>query len=81
MAIFEIDSNNIVWEYITPISNADGTIYEQGDSVPPNNLTFRATKYSKNYDAFNDKILNPGEIENNSNITSCLNALDKKNFD
>ena len=28
---FEIDNNNnIVWEYITPISNADGTIYEQG---------------------------------------------------
>ena len=67
---------------ISPISNADGTIYEQGDSVPPNSLTFRATKYSKNYDAFNDKNLNPGEpIETNSNITSCLNALDKKNFD
>ena len=79
---FEIDSNNnIVWEYITPISNADGTIYEQGDSVPPNNLTFRATKYSKDYAAFTGKILNPGEpIENNSNITSCLNTLDKINF-
>ena len=78
---FEIDNNNnIVWEYITPISNAMVLFMIKG-ILPPNSLTFRATKYSKNYAAFN-KNLNPGEpIENNSNITSCLNTLNKKNFD
>ena len=31
----------------TPISKTDGTIYEQGDSVPPNSLTFRGLSIVK----------------------------------
>lgn len=73
---FEIDSNeNIVWEYISPISNADGTVYEQGDpSPPPNNFAFRATKYDPNYSAFTGRDLTPGEpLETNPDLTACNN--------
>ncbi len=76
---FEIDpnnNNNIVWEYISPVSNADGTLYEQGDMAPPNNFAFRATKYSLDYSAFNGRDVTPGStLETNPNITDCLNIL------
>lgn len=75
---FEIDSNNtIVWEYAVPISNSDGSIYDQGSPIPPNNFAFRATKYSLDYEAFEGRDLtNPDPpIENNPDITDCLNIL------
>ncbi len=74
---FEIDSNNnIVWEYISPVSNADGTLYEQGDMPPPNNFAFRATKYSPSYGAFIGRDLTPGSpLETNPDIADCLTTL------
>ncbi|NRA92759.1 MAG: aryl-sulfate sulfotransferase [Psychroserpens sp.] len=70
---FEIDSNeNLVWEYINPIST--NGILSQGDD--PNefpNLVFRAIKYSLDYPAFNGRDLTPADpIELNSeNNVSC----------
>ncbi|NNE32159.1 MAG: T9SS type A sorting domain-containing protein [Winogradskyella sp.] len=76
---FEIDSNeNIVWEYISPISNADGATYEQGNSPPPNNFAFRATKFSPDYPAFAGRDLTPGEpLETNPDLSACntLNTI------
>ena len=74
---FEIDvnnSNNIVWEYVSPISNADGTVYDQGDPLPPNNFAFRATKYAVDYPAFTGRDLTPGlPLEGNPDLTPCNN--------
>ncbi|MTE27961.1 aryl-sulfate sulfotransferase [Winogradskyella ouciana] len=72
---FEIDSNeNVVWEYISPISNADGTVYEQGEPSPPNNFSFRATKFSPDYPAFIGRDLTPGDpLEANPDLTPCNN--------
>ena len=81
---FEIDpsnNNNIVWEYISPINNSDGTIYSQGQT-PVNNFAFRATKYSKSYSAFDGKDLTPNDpIEANFNINDCLNTLSDDGFE
>lgn len=70
---FEIDSNdNIVWEYINPVSNNDGTISTQGDAPQATNLSFRAIKYPSNYKAFTGRDLTPKKpIENNFNLNSC----------
>jgi len=67
---FEIDANNnIVWEYINP-DTANG-ILSQGDTPTSNNV-FRASKFSKDYPAFNGKDLTPGDpIELNFNTTTC----------
>ena len=74
---FEIDvnnGNNIVWEYVSPISNADGTVYDQGDPLPPNNFAFRATKYAVDYPAFTGRDLTPGlPLEGNPDLTPCNN--------
>ncbi|WP_111685501.1 aryl-sulfate sulfotransferase [Winogradskyella tangerina] len=80
---FEIDTNNnIVWEYISPVSNADGSTYEQGEMPPPNNFAFRATKYSMNYSAFDGRDLTPGNtIETNPDITDCLDVLNVNEFE
>jgi len=69
---FEIDSNeNIVWEYINPISNT--IILSQGDDPKSvTNNVFRAYKYSADYSAFDGKILTPGlPIELNPDLTQC----------
>lgn len=80
--IFEIDSNeNIVWDYISPISNNTGTIGVQGSSPPSGNVLFRAIKYSLDYPAFTGRDLTPSQtIESNSNITDCLVTLNNNTF-
>ena len=81
---FEIDSaNNIVWEYASPVSNADGTIYDQGDPIPVNNFAFRAEKYAKDYPAFAGRDLsNPDPpIENNPDLSDCQNLLNSSSFE
>lgn len=67
---FELDSNNnIVWEYINPVSNSG--ILTQGDT-PATNLVFRAIKFSPDYTAFDGKDLTPGDpIELNFDISNC----------
>lgn len=67
---FEIDSNNeIVWEYISPISS--GTILTQGETPSSNNV-FRAKKYALNYAGFANKDLTPGDpIEIDFDISNC----------
>ncbi|MCD2260499.1 aryl-sulfate sulfotransferase [Psychroserpens luteolus] len=72
---FEIDpSDNIVWEYQNPISNADGTSYIQGEEPPVNGLVFRAIKYAPDYPAFFGRDLTPGApLEQNPDLTACLN--------
>lgn len=81
---FEIDpsnNNNVVWEYISPVNNGDGSFYSQG-GIPENSFTFRATKYSTNYSAFDGKDTTPGDpLELNFNITDCLNALSDDEFE
>lgn len=74
---FELDTNNnIVWEYILPVSNADGSFYEQEGSPPVNSFAFRAIKYSTDYSAFTGRDLTPSNpLEINPNITDCLNIL------
>ncbi|WP_240472302.1 aryl-sulfate sulfotransferase [Mangrovimonas xylaniphaga] len=68
---FEIDAEeNKVWEYINP-QKTSGSILSQGDD-PESNLTFRATKYSPDYVAFEGKDLTPGlPIELNPNLENC----------
>ncbi|MEM9679324.1 MAG: aryl-sulfate sulfotransferase [Bacteroidota bacterium] len=74
---FEIDpsnSNAIVWKYINPVSNADGSQYEQTNPPPINNLTFRAVKYGMDYPAFDGRDLTPGlPLEINPDLTPCNN--------
>lgn len=73
--IFEIDSNdNMVWKYVNPISNADGTAYVQEENPPVNGLVFRALKFAPDYPAFTGRDLTPGDpLEQNPNLTACLN--------
>lgn len=73
--IFEIDDNeNIVWEYINPVNNINGTVSTQGGSPPAVNILFRAIKYAPNYSAFIGKDLAPGPpLELNPDITACQN--------
>lgn len=70
---FELDSdNNIVWEYLLPVSNADGSLYEQGGAPPVNAFSFRAIKYPLDYEAFDGRDLTPGDpIELNPDLTPC----------
>ncbi len=70
----ELDqSNNIVWDYYLPMSNINGNITAQGDPRPANgNTTFRALKYSANYEGFDGRDLTPGDpIETNFNLEAC----------
>ncbi|WP_274473812.1 aryl-sulfate sulfotransferase [Mangrovimonas aestuarii] len=68
----EIDSsNNIVWEYVTPINNNTGALFSQGED-PINNLTFRAIKYGPDFPGFSNKDLTPGlPIVASENIFGC----------
>lgn len=79
--IFEIDNQeNIVWEYITPVNNNNGTIAVQGES-PTGNITFRAIKYAVDYPAFIGKDLTPGnpiELNSNSNVCDLLSVNETK---
>ncbi len=69
---FELNaSDEIVWEYINPMSNNTGTIFNQTET-PSTNLTFRAIKYSKSYGAFTGRDLTPGTpIEGNPDLSPC----------
>ncbi len=69
---FEINSSNTkVWEYINPVGAFD--ILTQGDDPSgTGNTTFRAIKYSTDYDAFVGRDLTPSApIELNPNLSNC----------
>ena len=73
---FEITpSEDIVWEYVSPVNSANGSAAAQGDdptSFP--NATFRAIKYGTDYAAFIGKDLTPSDpIELNPDLTACNN--------
>jgi len=70
---FEISSSEeLVWEYIIPFSNADGSIVEQGSLAPPNGFAFRAVKYPIDFIGFQDKQIEIGDpIELNFNLDTC----------
>ncbi|WP_353778871.1 aryl-sulfate sulfotransferase [Winogradskyella sp. 3972H.M.0a.05] len=72
---FEINEiGNIVWEYVNPVNNADGTFSTQGDPPSPQNLTFRALKYAPDYGAFVGRDLTPGApLELNPDLMPCDN--------
>lgn len=69
---FELNaSDQIVWEYINPVHNNNGTVSNQTETVS-GNTTFRAIKYSKTYDAFTGRDVTPGSpIEGNPDLTPC----------
>ena len=70
---FEIDSNdNIVWKYVNPVSNSNGSFSVQGDPPSQQNLTFRAIKYTPDFAGFIGRDLTPGDpIELNPDLTPC----------
>ena len=79
---FEIDNQkNVLWNYISPITNTGPLV--QGFSIPSSanswaNSTFRATKYSKNYPAFNGLNLTPGaplELLPFASTCSIINSI------
>lgn len=80
---FEIDTNNnIVWDYLCPISSDDGEISSQFDPPPLNKLIFRANKYGVDYPAFVSRDLTPsGTIEPNSNTSTCQQILGVNDLD
>jgi len=77
---FEINSNDdIVWEYVNPVNNVDGGIANQTE-VAVNNLTFRAIKYARTYDAFVGRSITAGSpIEGNPDLSPCNNILGTSN--
>ncbi|RNC83500.1 MAG: T9SS C-terminal target domain-containing protein [Winogradskyella sp.] len=82
--IFEINpSNTVLWEYFIPIDGTNGNSVDQG--VLPtsfNNNSFRATKYSTSYSAFDGRDLTPSApLENNPDIGSCLSVLSDDTFE
>jgi len=68
----EIDTlNNIVWQYINPMTNSGVTT--QGDPILGVNTVFRSIKYDASYPGFTGRDLTPGlPIENNPDLTTCL---------
>ncbi|MEM9920942.1 MAG: aryl-sulfate sulfotransferase [Bacteroidota bacterium] len=78
--IFELTpSNEIVWEYVTPLKR--GASVTQGDSLVLNdNLTFRAFRYPPEYSAFDNRDLTPsGYIELEPEEDFC-NKITSVNF-
>lgn len=74
-------SNEVVWEYVTPI--VGGIPAEQGTELGVNdNLTFRAFKYPSDFVAFEGRDLSPkGFIESNPNEAFCDQITSTHNFD
>ncbi|MCB9252582.1 MAG: aryl-sulfate sulfotransferase [Flavobacteriales bacterium] len=69
---FEVDpSEEIVWEYITPLKN--GKSVKQGDSIAVSlNNTFRVKRYPEDHPAFTGRILSPkGFIELDPDTGFC----------
>lgn len=79
---FELNSlNDVVWDYIIPVNSNDGSISAQGNN-PTQNLTFRAIKYSLDYEAFTNRNLTPLDpIELNSDLTPCNQLLGATSFE
>ncbi len=79
---FEIDENNqLVWEYISPINNANGDAALQGSVGFSGGFTFRAEKYGLDYPAFTGRDLTPSApLEGNPDIASCLSILSNDTF-
>lgn len=77
---FEIDENeHIVWQYISPVRNGTGTIFNQNE-IPVGNTSFRAHKYAKDYEAFIGRNVTPkNPIEGNFNFNAC-NSLSIDTF-
>ncbi len=65
------DSDEVVWEYVTPIKFGQPAI--QGDTLSiNNNLTFRLQRYPPDFPAFTGRDLSPkGYIEENPNVGFC----------
>lgn len=65
------DSDEVVWEYITPIKFGQPAV--QGDTLSiNNNLTFRLKRYPPDYPAFAGRDLSPkGYIEESPNVGFC----------
>jgi len=60
----------IVWNYINPVSRVNGPISQE--DVPTGNDVFRATRYSPDYGAFENRDLTPGDpIELNPINDDC----------
>lgn len=79
---FEIDSsNNIVWDYVNPV-HSSGIMTQGDDPDTVNNNTFRVTRYSTSYAAFNGRSLTPGlPIETNPNLSNCtVLAVEKQSL-
>ena len=74
---FEVTpSEEVVWEYKTPLIL--GTPVLQGTEIPgaTSNLTFRIKRYPSNYSGFNGKDLSPiGFIEINPDLNYCNSLL------
>lgn len=71
---FEITAEEeIVWEYISPVTSTNGNIVTQGtDPSTYSNVSFKAIKYSTNYEAFTGRDLTPSNaIELNPNLAAC----------
>jgi len=78
---FELDTAyNIVWEYISPVSNLSDQPLPQGSPPSTNNNCFRAIKYPTDYAPFLANDTTPGlPIELNPDLTPC-NNLTTENF-
>ncbi len=71
--VFEVNpEQEIVWNYISPITINDG-ILSQGDDAPGINARlFRAFRYGIDYEGFEGRDLTPGDpIELNPNPSNC----------
>lgn len=82
--IFEINpAETILWEYFIPVNGTNGNAQTQGDDPTSfNNNSFRATKYSSGYAAFNGRDLTPSNpIELNPDINTCLQILSNNEFE
>ena len=80
---FEINSNGtIVWDYNLPIDHNSGLPFPENSPNGTSSFTFRALKYDLDYPAFENKTIIPGQpLENNPNITPCLQILGEDEFD
>ena len=69
---FELNSlNEIVWEYVNPVNNNTGVVFNQTE-IASTNLTFRANKYSRSYSAFTGRDVTSGSpIEGNPDLSPC----------
>ncbi|WP_422104983.1 aryl-sulfate sulfotransferase [Winogradskyella sp.] len=79
---FEINStNDIVWEYKIPVSHTTGLPFPDNSAETVSSTTFRALKYSIDYEAFQGRDLTPSSpLEINPDIDFCVEALSANDF-